>query len=91
MFQLGMQFMDTSEITKHFTADEALTLPDLWYNSARSVSSVLHTVDRANGQALWGADFMANHTMEGIQCVILMMVFMASCSAPQHSYSLRAE
>jgi len=30
--------MDTSEITKHFTADEALTLPDLWYNSARSVS-----------------------------------------------------
>jgi len=31
--------MDTSEIVKHFTPDEALTLPDLWYNSARAVSS----------------------------------------------------
>jgi len=32
----------------------------------------------ADAKALWGADFMANHTMEGIQCVILMMVFMVS-------------
>jgi hypothetical protein len=35
--QLGLQFMDTKECSKHFTPEEAHTLPDLWYNSARSV------------------------------------------------------
>lgn len=34
-----MQFMDAAEVAKHFTLDEAHNLPDLWYNSARAVST----------------------------------------------------
>jgi hypothetical protein len=36
--QLGMQFMDNAEVAKHFSPEEAETLPDLWFNAARSVS-----------------------------------------------------
>ncbi|KGB80065.2 nuclear protein [Cryptococcus deuterogattii R265] len=59
---LGLQFMDASEISKHFTLEEAHTLPDTWYHSARS--------------ALWAADFLDNHTMESLQCILLLGVFL---------------
>ncbi|WRT64492.1 uncharacterized protein IL334_001424 [Kwoniella shivajii] len=59
---LGLQFMDQSEISKHFTVEEAHTLPDTWFNAARS--------------ALWAADFVGSHTMEALQCIILLGVFM---------------
>nr|ODN88678.1 nuclear protein [Cryptococcus depauperatus CBS 7841] len=59
---LGMQFMDTAEIAKHFTEEEAHTLPDTWFQAARG--------------ALWAADFMDNHTMEALQCILLLGVFM---------------
>nr|XP_019008195.1 nuclear protein [Kwoniella pini CBS 10737]OCF46976.1 nuclear protein [Kwoniella pini CBS 10737] len=59
---LGLQFMDQSEINKHFTEEEAHTLPDTWFNAARS--------------ALWAADFIGSHTMEALQCIILLGVFM---------------
>nr|XP_018265162.1 nuclear protein [Kwoniella dejecticola CBS 10117]OBR87320.1 nuclear protein [Kwoniella dejecticola CBS 10117] len=59
---LGLQFMDQSEINKHFTVEEAHTLPDTWFNAARS--------------ALWAADFVGSHTMEALQCIILLGVFM---------------
>ena len=36
--QLGLQFMDPSEVSRHFTLSEVQTLPDLWFNGARSVS-----------------------------------------------------
>lgn len=54
--------MDASEISKHFTLEEAHTLPDTWYHSARS--------------ALWAADFLDNHTMESLQCILLLGVFL---------------
>ncbi|ORX35880.1 fungal-specific transcription factor domain-domain-containing protein [Kockovaella imperatae] len=59
---LGLIFMDSSESVKYFTTEEACYLPDLWYNSVRS--------------ALWGADFIACHSTESIQSVILLMVYM---------------
>ncbi|WVF69491.1 hypothetical protein IAT40_004268 [Kwoniella sp. CBS 6097] len=59
---LGLQFMEQSEIAKHFTVHEAHTLPDTWFNAARS--------------ALWAADFVGSHTMEALQCIILLGVFM---------------
>ncbi|WVR04862.1 hypothetical protein IAU60_001874 [Kwoniella sp. DSM 27419] len=59
---LGLQFMEHSETQKHFTLEEAHTLPDTWFNAARS--------------ALWAADFIGSHTMEALQCVILLGVFM---------------
>lgn len=36
--QLGMQFMDADEANKHFSSEEIMDLPDLWFNAARSVS-----------------------------------------------------
>ncbi|OCF33762.1 nuclear protein [Kwoniella heveanensis CBS 569] len=59
---LGLQFMEQSEISKNFTVEEAHTLPDTWFNAARS--------------ALWAADFVGSHTMEALQCIILLGVFM---------------
>lgn len=70
--------MDSAECAKHFSPEEIHTLPDLWYNSARAVSRSSLIGDACSLQALWGADFMANHTLEGIQCIVLMMVFMVS-------------
>ncbi|WVQ69581.1 uncharacterized protein L199_007801 [Kwoniella botswanensis] len=59
---LGLTFMDQSEISRHFTVEEAHSLPDTWFNAARS--------------ALWAADFVGSHTMEALQCIILLGVFM---------------
>lgn len=91
--------METSEVAKHFTPEEAETLPDLWFNAARSVRALFHafcslfrrrasdmegnqgivTTKRIAAdllQALWAADFMGTHTTEGLQCLILLGVFM---------------
>jgi hypothetical protein len=99
ILQLGMQFMETSEVAKHFTPEEAETLPDLWFNAARSVRPLFHAfvpsfwrhargLEAKQGavttklivadhlQALWAADFMGTHTTEGLQCLILLGVFM---------------
>ncbi|WVQ77583.1 hypothetical protein IAR50_007271 [Cryptococcus sp. DSM 104548] len=59
---LGLQFMSKDEISLHFTEEEAHTLPDTWFHAARS--------------ALWASDFFTNHTMENLQTILLLGVFM---------------
>ncbi|KAL7419070.1 hypothetical protein Q5752_005906 [Cryptotrichosporon argae] len=59
---LGLHFMDSDEVTKHFTPDEAQHLPDLWYSACRS--------------AQWSNDFIGTHTIESLQGIILMSVLM---------------
>ncbi|ORY21258.1 hypothetical protein BCR39DRAFT_569954 [Naematelia encephala] len=59
---LGLLFMETAESNKHFSHDEAVELPDLWFNAARS--------------AMWAADFMGCHTTEGIQSMVLLGVYL---------------
>ncbi|KAK8847674.1 hypothetical protein IAR55_005533 [Kwoniella newhampshirensis] len=59
---LGLQFMGVAEIQKHFTLEEAHSLPDTWFNAARS--------------SLWAADFVGTHTMENLQSIVLLGVFM---------------
>jgi hypothetical protein len=75
-----MQFMETSEVAKHFTPEEAETLPAFWRHARGleakqgAVTTKLIVADHL--QALWAADFMGTHTTEGLQCLILLGVFM---------------
>lgn len=59
--QLGLQFMDASEVSKLFTEEEIRTLPDLWFSAARSVSpnvldvcSCAETCRQCGPQTSWG-------------------------------------
>ncbi|WVQ80090.1 hypothetical protein IAT38_002191 [Cryptococcus sp. DSM 104549] len=71
---LGLQFMEKAEITKHFTLEEANTLPDTWFNAARS--------------ALWAADFMDTHTLEALQCILLLGVFLNNRDRADSAWAL---
>ncbi|KAJ9100658.1 hypothetical protein QFC21_003703 [Naganishia friedmannii] len=59
---LGLYFMDPTEAQRYFTPDECESLPEIWLTAARG--------------SLWMSDFMAVHTLEHLQCIVVMGVFL---------------
>ena len=79
--------MDADDVAgKHFTPDEIATLPDLYASAARSVSHC--PIRLANVQAMWAADFVAAHTMEHLQSLILLGVFMNNRDRSEAAWAL---
>lgn len=56
--------MDPEEAAKHFTAEEQEALPEIWLTASRG--------------SLWMGDFTAVHTIENLQNIILVGIFLVS-------------
>jgi hypothetical protein len=69
--------MDSAEASLHFKPHEIETLPDVWFTAARGVSSFsLYLIRILMSQGMWGGDFLADHTIVGLQSLILCGVFL---------------
>ncbi|KAJ9094899.1 hypothetical protein QFC19_007755 [Naganishia cerealis] len=71
---LGLYFMDPAEAQKYFTPDECESLPEIWLTAARG--------------SLWMSDFMAVHTLEHLQCIVVMGVFLNNRDRADAAWSL---
>lgn len=66
--------MDPTEAQKYFTPDECESLPEIWLTAARG--------------SLWMSDFMAVHTLEHLQCIVVMGVFLNNRDRADAAWSL---
>jgi hypothetical protein len=94
--QLGLYFMDPKEALQHFTQEERDTLPEKWLNAAHGVRADTLTVDFCSShadckeclQSLWQSDFMAVHTIEHLQTMTLMGIFLNTRDRADAAWSM---
>ena len=95
-FQLGLYFMDPKEALQHFTQQERDTLPEKWLNAAHGVRRETVSVDfcsvyadcEGSAQSLWQSDFMAIHTIEHLQTMTLMGIFLNTRDRADAAWSM---
>lgn len=72
--QLGLHFMDPAEASEHFTQEEQEALPEIWLTASRGT--------------LWMGDFTAVHTIENLQNIILVGIFLNNRDRADAAWSL---